>query len=380
MEEGLVDAVAAPAGDAIEVVSLADRLKAERREVKRAVERERLLESVAAGDFSTLMGKVGYILNLYPDTRNSDVQLAIQYWGTFQPDLFNEFGILPRNLFKLERMTLLTRARAKIQNEYGLFLANEAIRRGRRSNEERMQDAVIEAVAPRPTVSIFADETGKTAAWIIVAAVWVLDPRSVFDLVNKINAWKASSAWANRKEIHFSKFGPLDAAPLGQYLGLIAENRQFLGFKFAAVERAATQRTAEETVLRLHEFMAIEGLAHEVSSGRVGLPRSLELTVDKESSLDPLALYDAQMRIEARLRHTHGDQATVGWLQAAPSHKSALIQVADVIGGAINRLLNNPGENRNHKDEMADMVVRTLGIQFRTEAHERFDSAAMFYV
>jgi hypothetical protein len=380
MDEGLAGAVAAPAEEAIATLSVADRLKAERREQKRAVERERLLESVAAGDFSTLMGKVGYMLNLYPDTRNSDVQLAIQYWETFQPELFNEFGILPRNLFKLERMTLLTRARAKIQNEYGLFLANETIRRGRRSNEERMQDAVIEAVAPRATVNIFADETGKTATWIIVAAVWVLDPRSVFDLVNKINAWKTTSAWANRKEIHFSKFGPLDAAPLGQYLGLIAANRQFLGFKFAAVERAATQRPTEETVLRLHEFMAIEGLAHEVSSGRVGLPRSLELTVDKESSLDPLALYDAQMRIEARLRHTHGDQATVGWLQAAPSHKSALIQVADVIGGAINRILNNPGETRNHKDEMADMVVRTLGIQIRTEAHERFDSAAMFYV
>ena len=377
MEE-LLGAIAAPADEP--QVQLADRLKAERRAVKRAVERERLLESVAAGDFSTLIAKVGYMLNLYPDTRNSDVQLAIQYWGTFQPDLFNEFGILPRNLFKLERMTLISRARAKIQNEYGLFLANDAVRRGRRSNEERMQDAVIEAVAPRPTVSIFADETGKNATWIIVAAVWVLNPRSVFDLTNKIKAWKDTSAWATRKEIHFSKFGSLDAEPLGQYLGLIAENREFLGFKFAAVERAATQRSTEETVLRLHEFMAIEGLAHEVQSGRVGLPRSLELTVDKESSLDPLALYDARMRVEARLRHTHGDQATVGWLQAAPSHKSAMIQMADVIGGAINRKLNDLGGPRNHKDEMADMVIRTLGIQFKTEPHERFDSAAMFYV
>lgn len=377
MEEEVLGAIAT---EPSQEMSLVEQLKSERREAKRAIERERLLESVAAGDFSTLMGKVGYMLNLYPDTRNSDIQLALQYWGTFQPDLFNEFGILPRNLFKLERMTFLTRARAKIQNEYGLFLANESVRRGRRSNEERMQDAVIETVAPRPTVSIFADETGKTAIWIIVAAVWVLDPRSVYELTNKIKAWKETSAWAARKEIHFSKFGTFDAEPLSQYLGLIAENRQFLGFKFAAVERAATQRSVEETVLRLHEFMAIEGLAHEVASNRVALPRSLELTVDKESSLDPLALYDAQMRIEARLRHTHGEQATVGWLQAAPSHKSALIQLADVIGGAINRILNSAGGPRNHKDEMADMVVRTLGIQFRTEDHERFDSAAMFYV
>lgn len=379
MEELLGD-IADPAVEPQPEAPLVERLKAERRDAKRAIARERLLESVAAADFSTLISKVGYMLNLYPDTRNSDVQLALQYWGTFQPDLFNEFGILPRNLFKLERMTFLTRARAKIQNEYGLFLANDNVRRGRRSNEERMQDAVIEAVAPRPTVSIFADETGKNAKWLIIAAVWVLDPRSVYDLTNKIKAWKDTSAWASRKEIHFSKFGSLDAEPLGQYLGLIAENRQFLGFKFAAVERALTQRPTEETVLRLHEFMATRGLAHEVVSGRVGLPRSLELTVDKESSLDPLALYDAQMRIEARLRHSHGDQATVGWLQAAPSHKSALIQLADVIGGAINRILNSPGEARNHKDEMADMVVRTLGIQFKTEADERFDSATMFYV
>ncbi|MPS82399.1 MAG: DUF3800 domain-containing protein [Achromobacter sp.] len=375
-EEAVVDLLAVGTPD---VLPLEEKLKQERKEAKIDAERAALVTSVAAADFSTLTNRVGYMLNLYPDTRNSDVTLALQYWETFQPELFSDTGILPKNLFKLERQTHLTRVRAKIQNEYGLFLAGEGIRRGRRVREEEMQEAVVTHASPLPKVSVFADETGKTATWIIVAAVWVLDPRSVWTLTKKIEAWKATSAWA-KKEVHFSAFGARDVAPLAEYLGVIAENREFLGFKFVAVERARTRRPVEETVLRLHEFMATEGLAHEIQNRRINLPRSLELTIDRESSLDAIALQDARARIGARLRENHGEQASIGWLEAVPSEKSALVQLADLIGGALNRHLNRGEGARNHKDDMADTVIRTLGIHLNQREDERFDSAALIYI
>lgn len=355
-----------------------ERIKEQRRLDKIAKERERFVESMAAADFSTLLPRVGAMLNIFPDTRNSDIHLALQYWETFQPDLFNEQGILPRNLFKLERMTHLTRARAKIQNDFGLFLANAEIRQRRRANEEVMQDAIIANAAPRPTITIFADETGKTATWVIVASVWVLDPRAVWELTSAITKWKKTSHWANR-EIHFAKFGARDIEPLREYLGIIAANRQYLGFKFAAVERARTARTIEETVLRLHEFMTVEGLQHEVDTRRVELPRTLDVTVDRESSLDRFALRAARDRISAQLEPRYSGQAFIDDIKDVPSEKSALVQLADVIGGAVNRQINHQGE-ANYKDEMARLVLATLGIQLRTEPREQFDSAAMFYV
>lgn len=369
--------VVAPAVSPLNADVLGD-LKAQRRIDKIEKERERFVESMAAADFSSLLPRVGAMLNMFPDTRNSDVHLALQYWETFQPDLFHEHGILPRNLFKLERMTNLTRARAKIQNDFGLFLANEGVRQRRRANEEVMQDAVIQNAAPRPTITIFSDETGKTATWVIVASVWVLDPRAVWDLTSAITEWKRTSYWAKR-EIHFAKFGSRDIDPLREYLGIVAANRQFLGFKFAAVERARTQRTIEETVLRLHEFMTVEGLHHEVETNRVELPRTLDVTVDRESSLDSFALRAARDRISGQLAQRHANQAVINDIKDVPSEKSALVQLADVIGGAVNRVLNHQGE-ANYKDEMAQLVINTLGIQLRSEAREQFDSAAMFYV
>lgn len=99
-------------------------------------EKRELLASLAGGDFSTQRTKVAAILNLYPESRNSDITLALKYWETFQPDIYNKHGILPKDLFKLERLHYIVRARAKIQNEYGLFQADAKVKHCRKKNEE----------------------------------------------------------------------------------------------------------------------------------------------------------------------------------------------------------------------------------------------------
>ena len=97
-------------------------------------EKIELLASLASGNFSTQKAKVAAVLNLYPKARNSDITLSLKYWEMFQPDFFNKTGIKPENLFKLERMHFIARARAKIQNEYGLLTADEKIRNHRKKN------------------------------------------------------------------------------------------------------------------------------------------------------------------------------------------------------------------------------------------------------
>ena len=74
-------------------------------------EKKELLASLAGGDFSTQKTKVAAILNLYPESRNSDITLALKYWETFQPGIYNKSGILPKYLFKLERLHYIVRAR-----------------------------------------------------------------------------------------------------------------------------------------------------------------------------------------------------------------------------------------------------------------------------
>jgi hypothetical protein len=326
------------------------------------VEKEKaaLLKSLAAGDFSTTRTRVAFILNLYKDTRNSDVTLAIKYWEQFQPELYSVHGILPQNLFRLERFHLIVRARAKIQNEYGLYLADEAIRRHRRRNEEAMEADIVADAASRGVVQVFADETGKTQRFVTVAAIWVLAGRAVYDVTQAVRAWQQSSVWANR-EIHFAKLGARDADTLQELLHVVVNHREFLSFKVISYEREGSRRSVEDIVARLHEFMLVRGLEHEIASARVGLPLAVTVTLDEEPSLDEIARSDLKAAVERRYDEVFEGRASVENVFSVRSHDSVLVQLADLIAGAVNRRLNHLAE-RGAKDDMADAIIDAFGL------------------
>lgn len=348
------------------------------REAKIDAQRRRLIQSLDAGDFTTTLTRVAGVLNMYPDTRNSDVQLALMYWDIYQPELFDHAGIQPKNLFKLERMTNITRARAKIQNEFNLFLATGEVRRGRKKLEQSMQEQVIENAAPRPAISVYADETGKTGEWLVVGSIWILHPKTVWDLTNAINKWRADSPFKNR-EIHFSRFGARDHEHLRQYLAVVAQHRQYLGVKYAAVRRSGIRRSIEDAVIKLHEVLLVDGLCHELSTGRTELPRFLNVVIDEEDSLDKFALRTAHERINATLSNSVGQKDTLEKFESLPSKLSPLIQLADVVAGAVNRKMNSAGASTNYKDEMADLVCQSLGILLDGPKEKDFDATTILY-
>jgi len=342
-------------------------------------EKRDLIDSLASGDFSTQRARVAYILNMFPTARNSDVTLALKYWAEFQPAFFNPDGIKPEHLFELEHVPLLVRARARIQNEYELFQADVKVRRRRRGLEGEMRDAVREDAAPRQTLQVFADETGKTEAHVIVGAVWVLNGRAVFDVSQAINTWKTGSTFAKR-EMHFARFGKGDIAAIADYLDVIDANREFLSFKLIAVRRDNLKRSIEDTVQRLHEFMLLKGLEHEVHSGRVGLPRYVTVTLDEEQSLDQIAIEGMKQRIHDGLQKRHENELILESIVAVSSKNSALVQLADVVAGSANRRLNFAG-TRNHKDEIADLVIERLGIELDSNERDvELDATVMFRI
>jgi hypothetical protein len=351
-------------------------LTEEERQLRRERERQDLLAALASADFSAMRTRVAGMLNLYPEARNSDVTLTLKYWETFQPEIYKPNGILPRDLFKLERSTNIVRARAKIQNEYGLFQADEKVRGYRKGREEEIEEAVIDDVPGRSMAFVYADETGKNDKYVIVASVWVLTGRAVFDAGRAIEAWKSGSAWSHR-EVHFSKFGKQDMDALSEYIGVVERNREFLSFKLIAVERAKTRRSIEEVVMKLHEHMMIRGCEHEVSTRRIDLPREFELTIDEDNSLDSFHLDEMRRRVNDEYQRSLEARANLVVAQTASSRNSHLIQLADVIAGAFNRRLNHVGD-RNFKDDMADLVIDRLGLILDEGDVPDLDSSALF--
>lgn len=341
-------------------------------------EKKELLSALAGGDFSTQRTKVAAILNLFPDSRNSDIALALKYWETFQPEIYNPMGIMPKDLFKLERLHYIVRARAKIQNEYGLFQADEKIKHRRKKQEEVMHEAVLEDAEPKKLVYVFSDETGKTHDFVVVAAVWVLSGRAVFKVTQAISEWKEKSAWAHR-EIHFSRFGRMDFDALKEYLGVIHQNREFLSFKVIAVQKSRTNRNIEEVIAKLHEHMLVRGAEHEIRQGRMDLPREIGVTIDEEQSLDPFALSEMARKVTADFARHYAGQLQLSGIDTVSSRNSALIQLADLIAGAVNRKLNHNGD-RNYKDEMSDWIIRTLDLTLDEQGIPGLDVSALFRV
>jgi hypothetical protein len=293
--------------------------------------------------------------------------------------LYNPDGIKPADFFKLDRVPFLVRARAKIQNEYELFQAEQRVRHRRKGREEEMREAVLTDEAPRQTLQVFSDETGKGEEHVIIGSVWALNGRAVYDVTKAIKDWQAGSKFAKR-EIHFSAFGRGDMDAVAQYLNIVAVNREFLSFKLIAMSKRNTRRPIEEVVQRLHEFMLVRGLRHEIENGRVGVPRHVAVTMDEEQSLDRIVLAEMRNRVKEGIERAHLDGVTLDErFNAVSSKDSALVQLADVIAGAANRRLNFRGE-RNFKDEIADRVMDVLGLQLEEGVAPEVDAAVLFRI
>lgn len=341
-------------------------------------ERSEILSSVVSHDYSTVRNRVAAILNVYPTARDSDVTLALRYWETFQGELFSQDGIVPRNLFKLERMTTITRVRAKLQNEYGLFQADPSVRNKRKQKEEEVKEDVLEDAEPRRVVSIFSDETGKNGTYVIVGSVWALSGRAVFEVTREIESWKKDTPFATR-EVHFTRFRRDDLRFVRSYLDLILGHRGYLSFKAIAVPRQDTRRPIEEVVHRLHEHMIIEGARHELDSNRFDLPRSLEVTIDDENSLDVFSLRDMKRNAGEALRQPYDGRLVVSSVEKTNSRISAFVQLADVVAGAMNRKLNHEGE-RNFKDDFSEMIIEALGLELDEARVPGVDTAVLLKV
>lgn len=338
-------------------------------------EKQLLLDSLAGGDFSKQKTKVAYILNLYPDSRNSDVTLALRYWQTFQSDIYDPNGILPQDLFKLERFHYLVRARAKIQNEYKLFTSNSEVRRFRKQHEETISDQIISDSPPPSIIRVFADETGKTQDYVIVSSVWVLNGRAVYTLDRAISDWKETSLWKG-KEIHFSRMSARDVPVMAEYIEMILRNREYLSFHTVSVQRSRTRRSIDEIVEKLHENMLSHGAQHEINNNRVTLPQKIEVTLDHEQSLDPFSLNELKRRANTLLSEQYPG-IEISSINAVSSRTSSIVQLSDVIAGAINRKLNTPNGN-NVKDEMANMIIGMLDIDISLGQMSDQDSSTIF--
>jgi hypothetical protein len=332
-------------------------------------EKTELLSKISENSLTDIKAKVAFILNHYPNTRNDDLALAIQFWKIFNRDIIGESHVIAiKDIYKLNRINSIIRARAKIQNTYGLFLASEKIRRRRAELDDEERERQVEDQPDNPLISIFCDESGKTDEHLIVGSVWINDAYAVYK--NLLSACFLKKEMEIDYEFHFSHMTRHKTQKALEFVRKAMSESSALGFKAAVVRRRDVgSQTSDEAIYRLHYQLVVQGMEHEVSSARVSLPRILSVTKDRDDGSDRLRLAELAQKLKRECKEHFSERVEIQSVDVEDSSASVYLQLSDLFTSSVARVLNcDASSARNHKDEFAESVLTLLGINLAVDA------------
>lgn len=330
--------------------------KQERLEAEKAA----TVRAVASAKFDTIQERVAWVLNHFPDTRNSDIALQLKYWERFEPDLYDGRAVEPKDMFKLTRLTSLQRTGAKIQNSYGLFQASPNVkrRRGKLSDEEKEKAAAQQP--DLPIFAVYADESGKTQEHLLVGSMWFPYAEELGSLTLAIQDLKRRRGF--KGELHFKEINASKLPFYKELVGLLGRKASTYSFKAVSVERRGVGNVAN-ALRDLYFVLLVVGIKHEVDSGRAVLPRKLQLLKDaEEPGSDKLVLAWLKDRMVASAANRFDGDLKPDVFEVEDYKLSEALQVADLFTSSINRLLNVAGGGNQPKDQFAQYFVDTMDL------------------
>ena len=325
---------------------------------KEKIEKEKreFLSNVVSGNIVSTRDKVGYLLNNFSDTRNSDVELAWTYWQLFESGKFNGNSITKSQLFALTRMASLIRARAKIQNEYKLFQADDIVKQHRGVLASKKREEMVEdKPANLPAYAVFMDETGKNQDFLSIGSLWIVEGGfSTYKTHSELTEWKAKNNITY--EFHFTEVSRRDVDTYKEFFTKFIHLNPTAGFKIIVINNKGFSDISQ-TITDLSFHLIHKGIDHENSTGRAVLPRTLQIYVDEEEKgSDQLKLENLRERIAAqKINGLHLME-----FEAVNSKNNHFIQIVDLFTASINRKLNAKEGEKHYKDDLADFILETL--------------------
>lgn len=345
------------------------------KEAKIEKEKKELLNRVLSGNITNSKEKVAYILNRFSASRNSDIELAWNYWLTFEKEKFNGHSVNKRELFNLTRIPSLVRTRAKIQNEYKLFQADDEVRKHRGVlAKEKKEEAIEDRPPDLPVYSVFIDESGKNSDYLSVGGLWVID--GGFKLIEtqlELSEWKKFNSIDF--EFHFTKARRQKVQLYKDFFLKFLSLNPTVGFKVIMVKNTGFP-DEHKALVDLTFHLINKGVEHENSSGRAPLPRILRVWLDdEEEGQDKLKLEN----IKERLISQKNDDLYLGEFEALSSDKNFYIQAVDLFTASVNRKLHHP--NGDHfKDELANYILDLVNFDYSQfdKTNSNIDNSTVF--
>lgn len=317
-------------------------------------------------------------MNHYPSSRNSDNALAWRFWKVFEPE-YAGAGVINEELMqKLTKFTSITRARAKIQNEYKLFLGDDEVRQHRRSREEDEKNKQLADKPPNISeISFYVDESSKNARYVIVGGLCSPGDVQSYRLITNLIRWKADKGLSY--EFHFAKLSRHRLEEYKEFFTQAISHFDTFSFKAVALEQAGTRKTLNEIIRELHYQFVHTGIKHEVETKRLTLPRHVNIYKDKEDGTDKLEMARLEQDLKVSFSQHFNDRLTFNRLVAVESKDNFYIQLSDLFIGSIACVLNREEENsqRNHKDDLANYIISVLKLNLHN--HSTYQDSAFVH-
>jgi hypothetical protein len=298
------------------------------------------------------------VLSRYPKTRDSDIELLIQYWEEYE-GLCRDDNITPNDLFALPRLTTLTRERGRIQNSLRLFKASPEVQevRGTLSDEERERFRRRRQQSTAPVIAVYADETGKQKSRLIVGSLWILAPSREF--LSQLREWRASHEGVS--EFHFSKLSPNHIDAYQRFVDFILDQSAAISLKAFSLPRP--QGNPDGWLEAAYYRLLADGFRHEVENGRVSLPRAVQFYKDRDDpTADSLMCRSLWERLDGLSQQSFDGNMHLDTFQSIDSAQSLLLQFADLFAGSLNRITNEV--DKGHvKDRFAQWFLERVGYE-----------------
>lgn len=348
----------------------------EQKEAEKRKKAEALWMDVQLGNTKHLITKVASILNRFPETRNSDVALMVKYWEVFEGHKGHFISI--NKLFRLERLTSIARTRAKVQNEYGLFLADEKIRRYRQDQGEIQKEFQIATKPSMECISVYADESGKNDEFTIVGGIWVLARQG--ELESAIIKWvqeRKQNDPSCPDEFHFNKVrnNGANLQVYKEFIDFVVANGSMIGFKAIAVNKTKINKPIDDIITELFYQLVRVGIEFERKTGRIDLPKQIAYFKDDEEGESQLRISKIQQSLIDNFKLHYEEALKLNVFMSLDSRMNRFIQIADLFTGAINRKINHQKNNpksENAKDEFADYIYKLLNVETLNYPSDRF--------
>jgi len=351
--------------------------ESEAKAAKIAAEREELESALSANNLERLRTRVAWLLNNYPETRDSDALLAVRYWQEFDSDKLEGSNYVPlANVINLTRWPAMERERRRIQYDYRLFEASYEVQKRRHKLSEDQKQRALDEKPRFPLYQVFADETGKNQDYLVVGSIWCLTPQSNVRLARALQDWKDANGF--KEELHFTE---MKRQQLGLYQAaadVIADNSEEVSYKAIGIARHGIR--SDDVFEHLHYALVVHGVEHEDRTRRAPLPRGIYVTKDADnvegSGKDDLVIDRLTDRLKQAANARYNKQLYIDRVVCRDSHQTPLLQIADLFAGSINRLVNFP-EQEGHKTDFAKYFLGRIGVQPDPKYSDEEDSRGM---